>query len=222
MIVAREAVAGQGKAPEEVTVAIQGVGNVGGVAAELMHRERFRVVALSDRQSGLYDPRGLDVPSVLQWRKEHEWLAGYPKADALTNQELLELPVDLLVPAAMEGQIHAGNAHRIKAPLIIEGANGPTTPEGDRVLRDRGALVVPDILANGGGVLVSYFEWVQDLQAFYWEEDQINDRLEHLMIRSFREVTTLAEEREISLREAAMMLGVQRVVQAIESRGIYP
>ncbi len=222
MIVAQEAVTRQGKNPAETSVAVQGAGNVGGVAADLMHRAGFKVVAISDRQGGLYEPTGLNIQAVLQWRKEREWLASYPRAAAISNEELLELDVDVLVPAALEGQIHAGNAARIKAPLIIEGANAPTTPEADLILKDRGVLVVPDILANGGGVLVSYFEWVQDLQAFYWEETQINERLEQAMLRSFQEVSTLAQERGITLRQAALVLGVQRVVQAIESRGIYP
>ena len=222
MIVTREALARRGKSPADVTVAVQGAGNVGGVAAELMHREGFKVVGLSDRQGGLYDPDGLDIPAILLWRKEREWLAGYPKASAVSNEELLELDVDVLVPAAMEGQIHGTNAAKIRAPLIVEGANAPTTSEADRILEERGVLVVPDILANGGGVLVSYFEWVQDLQAFFWEENQINDRLEQAMLRSFQEVSALAHDRGVSLRQAALMLGIQRVVQAIESRGIYP
>ncbi len=222
MIVAKEAIARQGKQPHAVTVAVQGAGNVGGVSADLMHKAGFKVVAISDRQGGLYDPSGLDIPAVLKWRKEREWLAGYANATAISNEALLELPVDLLIPAAMEGQIHAGNADKIKAPLIVEGANAPTTPEADDILKDRGVQVIPDILANGGGVLVSYFEWVQDLQAFYWEEEQINERLENLMLKSYRDVLSLSEERGITMRQSALILGVQRVVQAIESRGIYP
>ncbi len=222
MIVAREAARRAGLEPSRAQVVVQGVGNVGGVAADLMARAGFKVIAVSDRQGGLYDPNGLDMPDVLRWRREREWLTGYPRADAISNEELLELPCDILVPAALEGQIHAGNAARVQPRIIVEGANAPTTPEADAILQERDITVVPDILANAGGVLVSYFEWVQDLQNFYWEENEVNNQLERAMIKAYNEVLALAASRRTSLRNAALMLGIQRVVDAIAARGIYP
>ena len=222
MIVARELAKTLGLSVSGATVAIQGMGNVGGVAARLMAAAGFTIVAMSDSKTGVHNPQGLDVAAVLAWRREHGAIAGFPNAQPVSNEALLELPCDLLVPAAVEGQIHGGNAAALKAKAVVEGANGPTTPEADRLLEARGIPVVPDILANAGGVLVSYFEWVQNLQSFFWEEAEVNQRLEQLMIKSYGDVAGLAKERQIPLRQAALTLGIQRVVDAMQIRGVYP
>jgi len=151
-----------------------------------------------------------------------ESVAGYPGTDPISNEELIELDVDILVPAALEGVIHDGNADAVKARFIVEGANGPTTPDADAILESKGTIVVPDILANSGGVAVSYFEWVQDLQAYWWTEDEVNDRLRAIMERSYAEVSTLAQDERVSLRTAAQMIGVGRVAEAHRTRGLYP
>ncbi|MBI2886884.1 MAG: Glu/Leu/Phe/Val dehydrogenase [Chloroflexi bacterium] len=222
MLIAREAAREQGIPLSGATVVVQGMGNVGGVATQLMAQAGFTVLAVSDSSGGLYDPKGLDIPDILRWRQGRSYLSGYPRAERITNATLLELPCDILMPAAMEGQIGEHNAAQVRAKIVVEGANGPTTPEADQILLNRGVTVVPDILANSGGVLVSYFEWVQDLQAFFWEEDEINQRLEKSMVRTYREVVELAQRRNVPLRTAALMLGVQRVVDAIQARGLYP
>ena len=209
--------------PRDVTVAVQGFGKVGGLAAQFLHDAGCKVVAVSDVEGGVYDPAGLDPIALLRHvRSGASSVVGYPGTDTITNEELLALDVDMLVPAALEGVIHAGNADQVKARFIVEGANGPTTPDADKVLEDRGVLVVPDILANSGGVAVSYFEWVQDLQAYFWSEDEVNVRLRKLMERSYAEVSELAADRKISLRTAAQMIGVGRVAEAHRTRGLYP
>jgi len=207
---------------EGATVAIQGFGNVGAVAAQLLHRAGAKVVAVSDSSGGTYNGNGLDVESLMVFQKDNGPLATARGGDAIGNAELLTLSVDFLVPAALEGQIHEGNATDIRARFIIEGANGPTTPGADAILADKGVLIVPDILANAGGVIVSYFEWVQDLQFYFWEENEVNDRLHKVITRAYADVASAAEEHQISLREAAMVLGVSRVVEATKLRGIYP
>jgi glutamate dehydrogenase (NAD(P)+) len=204
------------------SVAIQGFGNVGGVAARLLAAEGCRVVAMSDSSGGVYNERGLDVEALHRFRQEGGKLAQAPGGDHLSNEELLCLSADILIPAAMEGQISAANASQVRAKIILEGANGPLTPEADSILAERGIVVIPDILANAGGVVVSYFEWVQDIQSFFWEEDEINERLRRVMVRAFAEVKSLADERHVTLREAATMRGVQRVAEATLVRGIYP
>ena len=204
------------------SVAIQGFGNVGGVAARLLTAEGCRVVAMSDSSGGVYNERGLDTEALHRFRQEGGKLAQAPGGDHLSNEELLCLPADILIPAAMEGQISAANASQVRAKIILEGANGPLTPEADSILAERGIVVIPDILANAGGVVVSYFEWVQDIQSFFWEEDEINERLRRVMVRAFAEVKSLADERHVTLREAATMRGVQRVAEATLVRGIYP
>ena len=204
------------------SVAIQGFGNVGGVAARLLTAEGCRVVAMSDSSGGVYNERGLDAEALHRFRQEGGKLAQAPGGDHLSNEELLCLPADILIPAAMEGQISAANASQVRAKIILEGANGPLTPEADSILAERGIVVIPDILANAGGVVVSYFEWVQDIQSFFWEEDEINERLRRVMVRAFAEVKSLADERHVTLREAATMRGVQRVAEATLVRGIYP
>ncbi len=206
-----------------VTVAVQGFGKVGGLAAQFLHDAGCNVVAVSDVKGGIYNPTGLNPAALLRHlRAGAESVVGFPGTDAITNEELLTLDVDILVPAALEGVIHADNADRVKARFIVEGANGPTTPDADKILEDRGVVVVPDVLANSGGVAVSYFEWVQDLQAYFWTEDEVNDKLKALMERAYVEVAQLSAERKVSLRTAAQMIGVGRVAEAHRTRGLYP
>ncbi|HEX3607755.1 MAG TPA: Glu/Leu/Phe/Val dehydrogenase [Candidatus Dormibacteraeota bacterium] len=221
-VVALEACRHLGMDPTHTTVAVQGFGNVGSVSALLMHEAGFRVCAVSDVTGGIYSPGGLDVPEVMEHRRATGTLAGYPGAQPVSNHELLELPVDLLVPAAVESQITAANAARIRARLVVEGANGPTTTDADHILEQRGVVVVPDILANAGGVTVSYFEWVQDLQSFFWEETEINRRLEAIMRRGFAQMVEAAQSHGVSWRMGAYLVAVQRVADATSVRGIYP
>jgi len=204
------------------TVAVQGFGNVGSVSAYLIQDLGCKIVAVSDVSGGIYNPQGLDPRAVLAYVAQKKFVSGYPEAKPVSNMELLELPVDILVPAALENQITARNADRVKAKVIVEGANGPTTPEADVILNKRGAILVPDILANAGGVVVSYFEWVQDLQSFFWDEEEINRNLERIMINAFKDVMKTSETRKVNLRTAALVLAIQRVAEAIQVRGIYP
>jgi glutamate dehydrogenase (NAD(P)+) len=206
-----------------VRVAVQGFGKVGGLAAQYLHDAGCCVVAVSDVGGGIYHSRGLDPSALIKHlRSGAESVVGYPGTEEISNAELLELDVDVLVPAALEGVIHEGNAAAVKARFVVEGANGPTTPDGDAILEDRGVVVVPDILANSGGVAVSYFEWVQDLQAYFWSEDEVNDRLKVMMERAYGEVSELATEQGLSLRTAAQVIGVGRVAEAHRTRGLYP
>ncbi len=204
------------------TVAIQGFGNVGRVAATLLAGEGARIVGLSDTSGCLYNGKGLDVQTLWRRKSEGASLSDLGGGDCLDGAELLSLQVDFLVPAALEGQITAQTARHMRAKFVIEGANGPTTPEGDAVLAEKGIVVLPDILANTGGVIVSYFEWVQDLQFFFWEEDQVRERLQRVITRAYREVCARAQKENVSLREAAMLLAVSRVEEATRVRGIYP
>ena len=222
MIAAQEAARHAGLQTDGLRVVVQGMGNVGGIAARLMAAQGFVVVGMCDSKSGVHNPAGLDVAAVTAYQREHRTLAGFPGAAAVTVAELLELPCDVLVPAAVEGQISGANASRIQARIVVEGANGPTTPDADLVLHDRGIMVVPDILANAGGVFVSYLEWVQDLQRFFWAEAEVNERLTQGMRRAFAAVAAAATARKVTLRQAAMQLAVTRVVEAMTSRGLYP
>jgi glutamate dehydrogenase (NAD(P)+) len=203
-------------------VVIQGFGNVGRNAAFDLYERGFLVLALSDSQGAIYSPQGLDPHKVYQTKLETGSVVYFPKGDKITNQELLELDCDILVPAALEHQITSSNAHQIKAKVIAEGANGPTTPEADRVLEDKGVFVIPDILANAGGVVVSYFEWVQGLQAYFWSYEEVDQKLERLMRKAFLEVYELAQKKKLSMRLAAHMIAVSRVAEATKLRGIYP
>ncbi len=221
-IVTREAAALAGFPLAGSRVVVQGFGNVGSVAACLLHDLGCRVVAVSDVGGGVYNPGGLDPRAVLDHARRAGGVQGFPRGEPVTNQQLLELPCDILVPAAVEGQITARNAARVQARLVVEAANGPTTPDADQILADRGVLVVPDILANAGGVIVSYFEWVQDLQAFFWSEEEVNRRLEQVMVEAFHGVALLAREREVDLRTAALIYAIGRVADALLARGIYP
>src|SRR5690349_6970179 len=208
--------------PEECSVIVQGFGNVGSISARLLHEIGCRIVAVSDISGGIYNSNGIDIHRALRYSKEHGTLRGLPDAEAITNSEMLELPCDVLVPAALENQLTARNASRVKARLIIEAANGPTTPDADHILNERGIMIVPDILANAGGVTVSYFEWVQDLQRFFWAEHEINDRLEQIMVRSFRAVNEKRDEQSCDFRMGAYLVSVSRVAEATRVRGIYP
>jgi glutamate dehydrogenase (NAD(P)+) len=207
---------------DSTRVAIQGFGKVGGHAAEIFHDTGFQVVAVSDHKGGVYNPLGLNPTALRRHVEENGTVAGYPRADAMTNAELLECDCDVLVPAAIEDQLTAANAGAVRARLIVEGANGPTQPQADLILAERGVTIVPDILANAGGVTVSYFEWVQDIQAYFWSEDQVNARLREVMERTFDEVAALAEERRVRLRLAALALGIGRVADAHRARGLFP
>jgi glutamate dehydrogenase (NAD(P)+) len=209
-------------APEEVSIAIQGYGKVGGFAAQLLHDAGCRVVAVSDHDGGLYRERGLDPEAINRHKREAGTVAGYSGADAITNEELLEIRCDVLVPAAIEGVITVKNADKIKAKVVCEGANGPVTFEADKILNDRGIFVVPDIVANSGGVTVSYFEWVQDIQAYFWDQEQVNDRLRQVMDRAFKAVYDLSQTKDLTMRQAAHWIGVGRVAEAHLTRGLFP
>jgi glutamate dehydrogenase/leucine dehydrogenase len=203
-------------------VAVQGFGNVGAVAARLLWREGCVIVGVSDIKGGIHKPDGLDIRQLETHIAETGSVVGFPGSEPVTNEELLTLPCDILVPAAVGGQIHPGNADKIKASLVAEGANGPTTPEADVILRDRGITVIPDILANAGGVVVSYFEWVQGLQYYFWRESEITARLQEVMTRAFNRVWALGAKEGTDLRTAALMEGVKRVAEGYKVRGLYP
>jgi glutamate dehydrogenase (NAD(P)+) len=203
-------------------VVVQGFGNAGSVAARLLHALGCRVIGVSDSQGGIWNPRGLDIPAVTEYKRQARTVVGFPGTERVTNAELLELDCDILVPAALEEQITQDNAPRIKARLVAEAANGPTTPEADRILFDRGIVVLPDIYANAGGVTVSYFEWVQSLQHFYWTEAEVNRRLKEIMARSFHAIREVAERYDVHMRTAALALAIQRVAEITRLRGIYP
>lgn len=207
---------------KETTVAVQGAGNVAASAAKLLAKEGCQIIAISDSKGGVYSSKGLNIESVLNHKKETSSVIDFKGADTITNAELLTLPCDILVPAAMENQITADNASQIKARIIVEGANGPTTPEASKILYDNGILAVPDILANIGGVVVSYFEWVQNIQSLFWEEEEVNDNLRRLMTSAFMEVLGISQAKKTDMRTAAYMLAVKRVAGAMAIRGIYP
>ncbi|RLA98961.1 MAG: glutamate dehydrogenase [Deltaproteobacteria bacterium] len=213
-----------GISAEGATVAIQGCGNVGSVAAQYFTKAGAKVIAISDSKGGLYNAKGLDLKAALDCKKRYACLLHeeVPGTEPITNEELLELKCDILVPAALGGVITEENAERIRARILAEGANGPTTPEADQILYDKGVFVIPDILANAGGVIVSYFEWVQNLQELLWSEEEVSSRLQRIMERSFDEVVTIYEEKKVPMRTAAYILGVGRVVKAHKLRGIYP
>ena len=221
-IVTREALKDLNMVPERCSVAIQGFGNVGSVTSRLLADLGCKIVALSDIKGGVYNPAGIDVHTALRYSKEHGNLRGLPGSENVTNAELLELPCDILIPAALENQLTARNAARVKARLVVEAANGPTTPDAEAILYDKGVTIVPDILANAGGVTVSYFEWVQDLQRFFWDESEINDRLETIMTRGYYATRHKAREQQTNLRMGAYLLAVTRVAEATEMRGVYP
>jgi len=210
-----------GKQLQGMTVAIQGYGNAGSIAHDLLHERGAKVVAVSDSRGGIHSSRGLDPKVVQAHKKEAGTVLGVPGTDRIGNRELLELKVDILIPAALENQIDEDNAPRIKPKILAEAANGPTTPDADPILHENGVFLIPDILANAGGVTVSYFEWVQDLANYFWTEEEVNQKLETIMRRSFRDVSAIAEQHHVHNRTAAYMLGVGRVAEATKLRGLY-
>jgi glutamate dehydrogenase (NAD(P)+) len=221
VIVTREALRHLGLPLRGTKVAVQGFGNVGSVAAQLLEQEGLTIVAVSDKSGAVYNPNGIYISDALQWIHEHRFLVGYPGADPIEQAELLELDVDVLVPAAVENAITRKNAARIKARVICEGANGPTTPGADRILEEQGVFVIPDILANAGGVTVSYFEWVQNRAGYFWDEATVNDRLQSIIQRSFHDVLSVAGRHQVNMRTAAYMLAVERVAAVHRLRGMY-
>jgi len=203
-------------------VIVQGFGNVGGTAARLFHEAGAKVVAVQDHTGTVYNPAGLDVHKLLAHTGNHGGVGGFSAGEALDDAEFWGLETDFLIPAALENQINAANAAKVRARIVVEGANGPTTPEADDILRDNGVYVVPDVLANAGGVTVSYFEWVQDFSSFFWSEDEINQRLERLMREAYAAVAQVAREQKVSLRTAAFIVACTRILQARQVRGLYP
>jgi glutamate dehydrogenase (NAD(P)+) len=221
MIVTKEALKHLGMPVAGTTVAIQGFGNVGSIAAEMLQREGCTITAISDRTGAFHNAKGIDIADAVRYVKEHKTLEGYTKGDKITNEELLTLDVDVLLPAALENVITSKNASKIRAKIVCEGANGPTTAGADAILDDKGVFVIPDILANAGGVTVSYFEWVQDRGGYFWSEESVNDRLRDIMTRSFKDVLSLSRQHKVNMRTAAYMLAISRVSTVHKLRGIY-
>jgi glutamate dehydrogenase/leucine dehydrogenase len=222
VITIREACKKIGLPLEGASVAVQGYGNAGSIAAYLIHDMGAKIVAVSDSKGGIINWDGMDPRAVIEHKKNTGSVMGFPGAEATTNEDLLEMEVDILIPAALENVITAENAPRIKAKISGEAANGPNTPEADRILHENGVLFLPDILANAGGVTVSYFEWVQGLNRLFWSEDEVNARLERIMVNAFEEVYKIHKEKNINMRQAAYVLAMGRVVEAIQLRGFYP
>lgn len=206
---------------KQTTCAVQGFGNVGSVSGKLLSEQGLKVVAVSDISGAYYNKKGIDINRAIEWAEKHRTIEGSEIGDPLTNEELLELNVDILVPAAKEDQITAHNAPKIKAKIIVEGANGPTSAKADPILDDKGIMVVPDILANSGGVTVSYFEWVQDRQGYFWTLDRVNRRLERMMHDAFNNVFQTAEKYKVSMRVGAYILAIDKVAKTLKLRGIY-
>ena len=221
LIVVREIAKKIGLSLKGARVVVQGFGNVGSVAATLLAKEGALITGVSDVQGGITDPKGLDIDALLAHLAQKKTVVGFPGSTPIDGKKLLELPCDILIPAALENQITHANAGRIQARIIAEGANGPTTTKADKILNKAGVLVIPDILANSGGVTVSYFEWVQDRQGFFWREEEVNERLEHIMVTAIQDVAKMADENQVSLRVAAFMLAIKRVVDCITLRGVY-
>lgn len=217
-----EALKRQSMPAEDMRVAVQGFGKVGAPAAYLIEERGAKVIAVSDAFGGIYNPRGINTRDLLAYASAQGTVVGYRPGEPITNADLLELECEVLMPCALENQITATNASRIRAKIIAEGANGPVTPEADEILTDKGVFIIPDILCNAGGVTVSYFEWVQDLQSFFWGEDEINEQLRRIMVRSFNNVLRVAHERKVDPRTAAQIFAIQRVAEAVLIRGIYP
>ena len=221
LFVIDEAVRKLGMKRENTRVVIQGSGNVGGTAARLMSVTGYKVVAISDIHGGIYNPKGLDIPDVMSYMASHKTFERYQNAEPVSNHELLEIDCEVLLPAATENQITSHNAHRIKCKILAEGANGPTTAAADDILESKGVFVIPDILANAGGVTCSYFEWVQDRMGYFWKEEMVNERLKDIMVASFNDVVKYAENHGVNNRIAAYMLAVDRVAYITRVRGIY-
>jgi glutamate dehydrogenase (NAD(P)+) len=222
MHVVQEAARRNRLTPADTTVAVQGFGNAGQWSARLLTNLGYQVVAVSDTSGGIHNGRGLDVEAAITQKLESGRVTDHKNGDRITNEELLTLPVDILVPAAFENQITSANAADVKAKIIAEAANGPTTPEADQILNDAGRLVIPDILASAGGVVVSYFEWAQNRSGIYWTEEEVNSRLDQIMTKAYEEVAAVSENEKLTMREAATVLGIRRVVEATELRGMRP
>lgn len=221
MLVTKEALAHLGMPMKGTSVVIQGFGNVGSVAAQLLQKEGCKIIGISDRTGGFLNAKGIDVDDAIAYVQEHRSLEGYTKGDAVTNEQLLTTQVDVLLPAALENVITTKNAAQIKAKVICEGANGPTTAAADAILDAKGIFVIPDILANAGGVTVSYFEWVQDRGGYFWTEKRVNESLQEIMERSFHAVLDLSKQHKVNMRTAAYMLAISRVATVHRLRGIY-
>ena len=222
VLVTEEAFKKRGWSMEGAKIAIQGFGNVGSAAARIFHKHGAKVIAVSDVSGGITSLRGLDIPALVAYVARTGSVASFPGTEFVSNNDILALECDVLVPAALQGQITGANAGEVRARMVVEGANGPTTPDADAILGSRGILLIPDVLANAGGVTVSYFEWVQDIQSFFWSESQVNARLARIMRRAFAEVWAASETHRVDLRTAAYLVGVARVAEATLTRGIYP
>ena len=218
MYATREALRTQGRSLSDVTVALQGFGNVGSHGARLLAEQGARIVAVADHLGGVENSEGLDVPALVTWSAEHRTVNGFPGGNSFDSSDVITWPADVLIPAALEDAIDADNASDVRASLVVEAANGPTTPEANEILKKRGILVVPDILANAGGVTVSYFEWAQNIQQFRWEYERVTSELEKTMVKAYADVLAVAKEKSLDLRTAAFVVGVRRVVQAALSR----
>jgi glutamate dehydrogenase/leucine dehydrogenase len=207
---------------DKAKVAIQGFGNAGSIAAQLMVAEKATIVAVSDSTGGIHNPNGLEINKVIAWKQEHGTVQGFPGSKDISNAQVLETECDILIPAALENQITERNAGDVKARLVAEAANGPTTPEADEIFWKKSIFMIPDILCNAGGVTVSYFEWVQDLNRDHWSERVVNDKLREIMVRAFQEVLAVARREQVYMRTAAYLLAVERVGNAMTMRGLYP
>ena len=221
MIVCDEALKRFGREPESTRVIIQGFGNVGSQAARLLHKAGYKIIGIADIAGGIVNTRGLDIPALLEFMGEHKTVVGFPGAETIGCNEILEHDCDILLPAATESVINSKNAGRIKARILVEGANSPTTPPADDILFERGVFVIPDILANAGGVTVSYFEWVQDRHGYFWTENDVNQKLKELQVAAFNSVVEYGEKHNVNNRIAAYMLAIDRVAKTLKLRGIY-
>jgi glutamate dehydrogenase (NAD(P)+) len=221
LFVVNEAIKRLGMTPPQTRVVVQGSGNVGGIGAQLMHEAGYKVIAISDINGGIHNPNGIDIPAALKHLYSTRSFEDYPDVEHVSNEDLLEIECDVLVPAATENQIRSDNAERIKCKVLAEGANGPTTAGADEILQSKGIFVIPDILANAGGVTVSYFEWVQDRMGYFWKEEVVNERLQDVMVASFNELVKFAERHNVDTRTAAYMLAIDRVAYDTRMRGIY-
>lgn len=221
LFVVNEAIKRFNLTPAETSVVVQGSGNVGGIGAELMHEAGYKIIAISDIYGGIYNRDGIDIPAALSHLRATRSFEGFPGAERVTNSELLEIECDVLVPAATENQITSANADRIRCKVLAEGANGPTTASADQILHNKGIFVIPDILANAGGVTVSYFEWVQDRMGYFWSEEDVNQRLQTIMVKSFNDLCRYADTRNVDTRTAAYMMAIDRVANDTKMRGFY-
>lgn len=221
LFVINEACKKFGLKPQETRVVVQGSGNVGGVGATLLYESGYKIIAISEINNGIFNPKGINIPEALAYLKKHRTFNGYDGAEIIANADLLELECDVLMPAATENQITSKNVDNIKCRILCEGANGPTTAAADEVLERKGVFVIPDILANAGGVTVSYFEWVQNRMGFFWKEDLVNERLQDTMVSSFADVVSYSEKHKVNMRTAAYMLAIDRVAYETKMRGIY-